>query len=207
MSVLILIPSQLELNSVADRIAASSDRWSVAKCGWGVLAAAINTPRRIVEYKPDLVILAGIAGAFDVSRNPVGSALEFDSVWMDGIGVVKDAGFLPASDLQWGMETMCDPDLIELNSPGDSGNKRKQQLLSVCAASGDANQARQRRTRFPKVLAEDMEGFAVATCCLNASVPVRIVKGISNEVGDRKHSNWQVDRALSSVFDLIETTL
>lgn len=207
MSKLILIPSQREFDIVSERLAGDSDSsTTIAKCGWGVLAAAIETTRLIAEIKPDLVLLLGIAGAFDIHRNPVGTAVEFDTVQIDGIGVTNATGCDSASDLGWGAEIACDPDLIELNP--DSGNlgKKQNRLLTVCAASGGADQARERRLRFPEAIAEDMEGFAVAVSCQKSSVPVRVIRGFSNEVGDRDYGNWQVERALSSAIDLIEMT-
>jgi futalosine hydrolase len=43
-----------------------------------------------------------------------------------------------------------------------------------------------------------MEGFAVATACAMAGVPVRIVRGISNRVGDREPEHWNIPLALSA---------
>ncbi len=47
---------------------------------------------------------------------------------------------------------------------------------------------------FPDAMAEDMEGFGVALACRFAEVPLSIVRGFSNWVGDRNHSNWKVTK-------------
>ena len=44
--------------------------------------------------------------------------------------------------------------------------------------------------------AEDMEGFAVATACRLANVPLSIIRGISNVAGDRDHRRWEIDLAI-----------
>ena len=55
-----------------------------------------------------------------------------------------------------------------------------------------------RRARFRDALAEDMEGFAVAFACALAGVPVSIVRGISNVVGDRDPAHWRIPAALAA---------
>jgi futalosine hydrolase len=81
--------------------------------------------------------------------------------------------------------------------------------LTACAASADRRQAGWRRELYPDAIAEDMEGFGVATACAIAGVPLRIVRGISNEVGDRAHDRWCIPAALESarrrVLDLLES--
>jgi futalosine hydrolase len=51
-------------------------------------------------------------------------------------------------------------------------------------------------------MAEDMEGFGVALACRLLGVPLAIVRGISNEAGDREHARWQVPAALAAAADL-----
>ena len=50
--------------------------------------------------------------------------------------------------------------------------------------------------------AEDMEGFAVAMACALNETPLRIVRGISNEVGDREPANWRIPLALGAAREL-----
>jgi futalosine hydrolase len=47
-------------------------------------------------------------------------------------------------------------------------------------------------------MAEDMEGFGVALACRLHGVPVDIVRGISNTVGDRDKARWRVETALEA---------
>ncbi len=55
---------------------------------------------------------------------------------------------------------------------------------------------------FPKAVAEDMEGYAVALACRLHDVPLTIIRGISNQAGDRNHDGWQVAEALQSAAEL-----
>jgi len=44
-----------------------------------------------------------------------------------------------------------------------------------------------------------MEGFSVAAACRFAGIPLRIVRGISNQAGDRNKENWRVRDAMHAV--------
>ena len=76
-------------------------------------------------------------------------------------------------------------------------------LLSVCAASADPSEAADRLRRYPDACAEDMEGFGVALSCRLERVPLQIVRGVSNRVGDRDHGRWEIDSALLAAAILI----
>ena len=64
-----------------------------------------------------------------------------------------------------------------------------------------------KKKRYADALAEDMEGFAVATACVIHSVPWVIVRGISNKAGDRDKENWQADRALQKTAERVSEIL
>ncbi len=48
-----------------------------------------------------------------------------------------------------------------------------------------------------KVLAENMEGSAVAQTSLKFGIPVLECRGISNMAGDRCKENWQLDKSIA----------
>lgn len=93
---LLLIPTDLERRILLPRLSgfsADSDHadlpsgtWLPRLCGFGLVVAAARTAELLARYRPDSVILAGIAGALDPNL-PLGSACEFDRVLVDGIGV------------------------------------------------------------------------------------------------------------------------
>ena len=75
-------------------------------------------------------------------------------------------------------------------------------LLTTPLASATEAEAEQKLRAVPAALAEDMEGFAVAFSCRLAGLPLAVIRGISNVVGDRDHRRWQVDSALAAAADL-----
>ena len=93
-------------------------------------------------------------------------------------------------------------DVIPLATSVELPENSAGMLLTCCAASANAQEAAARRDRFPEAVAEDMEGFGVAMACALAGVPLQIVRGISNEVGDRDHRNWQINTALTAAATL-----
>ncbi len=216
MADLILVPTPREMDVIQRRWnqQVRHHQRSFQICGFGPIAAAARTGALLARYKPERVILIGIAGSYDDRLN-VGSAYRFDSVVCDGIGVGAGANFQTAGVLGWyqfkGDET--EPrvgDLLTLDSAYIDQIPSAGRLLTCCAASADPREAQWRSNRYPEAVAEDMEGFAVALACSFARVPLQIVRGISNRVGDRDHSRWRIDDALTSAAefaaDLVPTS-
>lgn len=203
----LLIPSELEFETLAKHLPEWRPQMRV--CGVGLVAAAAITTSRIAELNPSRVILAGIAGTYDPQRLPVGVAGHFQEVQLEGIGAYGEDGnvLLPtemgfaqcrdASDVPISELLGLDQREAELSEPAVG------RLLSVACASGSRVMAGDRQSRFHAV-AEDMEGYAVALAAhLAGSVPVVIIRGISNIAGDRDKRNWDVSSALAAVADKI----
>ena len=178
-------------------------------CGFGPVAAAARTTSQIAIHKPDRVLLIGIAGTFNASVLPVGGAALLPRVIMHGIGVGTDETFVPAGEMgfqHWagqGEECPIGDELV-LSTPRSSISGS---LLTCSAASASTKDMRHRLDRYPGVVAEDMEGYAVALACRLEHVPLVIVRGISNVVGDRLSTNWQIPQALSAAWSLAEEVI
>jgi futalosine hydrolase len=206
---LILVPTVLERERLVPRLAqesADSD-YAFQLCGFGAIAAAARAAALIARYRPSRVLLIGIAGSYDLEQVPLGSAVRFDQVACHGIGLGSGPHFVSATQLGWQQFSGGDAqpeigDLITLDSTFVPGVSSAGMLLTCCAASADTVDARERRSRFPEAVAEDMEGYGVALACSLAGVPLQIVRGISNQVGDRDPRRWQIDRALHAAADM-----
>lgn len=201
-SLLLLVPTALELERLRDQGGYDPASARVEVCGFGPVAAAARTATLLERHQPQRVLLVGIAGTFDEDRLPVGSATAFGEVALEGVGVGEGARFIAPPALgfpQWpgSIDTTPHPiaDRLPLEGPGPL-------LLSTCAASDSPTHAAERKERFPDALAEDMEGFAVALACALARVPLSIVRGASNVVGDREASAWRIPSALAAAHEL-----
>ena len=205
---LLLIPTELERERLLDRGGLPPGLAQVECCGFGPVVAAARTAELCARLRPARVLLVGIAGAYDVARHPPGSAAEFAAVALDGVGVGRGRDFLPPPALgfpQWPGSAGADGEArgaapilerLELAAPAGAPALAPL-LLTTCAASACQVEADERRARFPAAAAEDMEGFAVASACALAGVRLRIVRGISNRVGDREAGRWRIPAALA----------
>lgn len=209
---LVLIPTPVEQRRIEDHGGFDTGLGIVALCGFGPIAAAARTAELLSTLRPARVVLVGIAGTFDPELLPIGRALAFDAVAIEGIGAGEGRDLAGPAALgfpQWpgigGAEAIHDRIVLAAGDPErlrDPASLRDPArtalLLSTCAASASAAQAALRRERFPEALAEDMEGFAVALACALAGVPCQIVRGISNVVGDREPAHWRIPAALAA---------
>ncbi|MCY2958635.1 MAG: futalosine hydrolase [Planctomycetota bacterium] len=206
---LILVPTAVEERRLEDQGGFDPGLGLVALCGFGPIAAAARTAELLSTLRPARVVLVGIAGTFDAELLPIGRALAFDAVAVEGIGAGEGRDLAGPAALgfpQWpgagGSEAIHDRIVLARSRVRDPARLRDPErtalLLSTCAASASAAQAALRRERFPEALAEDMEGFAVALACALAGVPCQIVRGISNVVGDREPARWRIPAALAA---------
>lgn len=202
--ILLLIPTQPELDLVRDRLELLLKRHyvTVATCGFGpVLPAAIAT-EKIYQHGPNSVLLCGIAGAYEGASLEIGAAYEFAQVKIDGVGAGQGGKFKTPSQMGWNQfagdsDRPSIGDVLDIDGSGDLC------LLTVCAAAGDRDQANDRHQRYA-AQAEDMEAFAVAAACKLQKVPLRVVRGISNTAGDRDHSKWKIADAMNSAIEIVE---
>ena len=209
LSDLILVPTVMERSLLVPRLAEESrdGDYALQLCGFGCIAAAARTGSLIARYRPKRVLLIGIAGSYDPSEIGIGSAVRFEQVACYGVGVGVGDQFVAASGLGWPQFSGGDAqpeigDLITLDSTYVSGVHSAGLLLSCCAASSSRAEAEQRLRLFPQAVAEDMEGFGVAMACALAGIPLQIVRGISNQVGDRDPKHWRIEAAVSAAADL-----
>jgi len=199
---LLLFPTGLERRRFDEQGGVAPGHALTALVGFGPVAAAARAAALLATLRPRRVLLVGIAGTYDTQRHPVGTALAFTHVALDGVGAGAGPGFLGPDALgfpQWPGSPGTTPgpiaESLALSAPGGG---EPALLLTACAAAGGAAHARERRARFPRAAAEDMEGFAVALACALAGVPCAIVRGLSNQVGEREPGRWRIPAALGA---------
>jgi futalosine hydrolase len=203
---LILVPTNFEYSKLVLE-SFSTDGCQIAVCGFGPVQSIVETAALLANGQFERVTLIGIAGTYDETQLPIGSATFFDSVCVTDIGAGQGTEFQSAAELGWpsvaskmGSETAGE--ILPLTSPMGPTNHR---LLTVCSASGNQWVANERAMQYQAV-AEDMEGFAVALLCRKFGIACSILRGISNLAGDRHHSRWQITPALEAVIELLSNT-
>lgn len=205
---LLLVPTELELRRLEDLGGFVRGRALIQLSGFGPVAAAARTMQLVGTLRPARVLLVGIAGSYDLERAPVESAHEFGAVASSGVGAGEGEDFQGPPALgfpQWPGSSSTTPHAVTDTLPLASAAAPL--LLTTCAASTGAEMAARRREAFPAALCEDMEGFGVALACALTRTPLRIVRGVSNAVGDRDPAHWRLPAALEAARVLANQVL
>ena len=198
-STLVLVPTEFELEflSLALLQRIKNSNCEICICGFGPIVSGIRTTQLIAEHSPKQVLLTGIAGALDL-RIPVGTSIEFDMAICFGIGAGSGDDFISASEMGWSQWPDA-PQISDSIRLCDDNVAACVPLLTCCSASANEHDVQLRLKKHPNAVAEDMEGFSVATACRFTGIPARIVRGISNRAGDRNKENWRVRDAMLAV--------
>ncbi|QDV27826.1 futalosine hydrolase [Aureliella helgolandensis] len=222
---LILIPTQLERNTLqpyldeADQHSQSPHtggthlqarpQLRIALCGFGPIVSAARAVQLLQTTQAERVWLLGIAGTL-TNQLRIGQAYTFDATACYGIGAGTGAAHQSAASMgwkQWPQSPQIGDTLPLTVSPAfhqDSATTAiaKGVLLTCPSASADREDVALRRQAYSDACAEDMEGFSVATACHLLNTPLHIIRGISNQAGDRDHNQWKIDQALRAVGEL-----
>jgi futalosine hydrolase len=168
--------------------------------GIGPVDAAARVARALSAQKYDMVINAGIAGAFP-------------GVAHVGDGVVVGEELYVIQQENGAPLTLPPGNLVADRVPSDS------QLIEAITALGfplvrgitvsevTASEATATRLKGRGAEIESMEGFAVLRAAQLAGVPAIEVRGISNIVGEREKSEWNFDAGISGLRRVLNATL
>src|SRR5580658_8485573 len=174
--------------------------------GLGPVDAAARVARALFAKHYDVVINAGIAGAFPgvahVGDGVVVGEELFEMQQETGAPLVLPPGNLIADRVP------ADSHLIEAITALGFPLVRGITVTHVTATDATAQRLRARGAEV-----ESMEGFAVLRAAQLANVPAIEVRGISNIVGDRANGEWDfaagitgLRRVLNATLDLLHTT-
>jgi futalosine hydrolase len=199
---LILVPTEIERQHLLPQL---SEHYHLQLCGFGPIVSGIEATGLLAGGNFQNVILTGIAGTYDSRALPVGSACSFRQVGYYGVGAGEGPDHQSARDMgkeQPELEngvSAYDPLSLTPAAVGSCS----EELLTVATAASNDQQVEWRRDAFPHAAAEDMEGFAVALAAAKFSLSVTVIRGISNEAGDRDHSAWEIGPAMRAAGDLL----
>jgi futalosine hydrolase len=162
--------------------------------GIGLTATTYSLTRQFVLKRPDLVIQAGIAGCFD-KKIPLGTIV---AVTQD---TIADESVVEANQLK----TLFDLKLVSSDqSPykkgwlvnPDTGIRRRNRFKAVKAISvNQVTTNKQMIALYEKTfqpVIESMEGAALHYVCLQEKVPFLQLRSISNYVGERNKTKWNL---------------
>lgn len=165
--------------------------------GVGPVAVALSTAALLAAAGYDLVISAGVAGGLGPAE--VGGLVAAERVAFADLGAeLADGGFTGLAELGLAeLDPPVDPALARLLAERAAAVPGA--VLTVSTVTGTAARAERLRQAFPDAVAEAMEGAGVALAAQRAAVPFGELRAISNLVGPRDRTNWQLGPALAAL--------
>jgi futalosine hydrolase len=173
-------------------------RFSLHLTGVGMVNTALELSRAWTRDKPDIAILAGIAGSFHPLYPPARVVAVKEEIFAD-LGVRESSGWKDIFDM-----ALADPNEFpfsggRLSNPHLELLQRSQletvRAVSVNQVTSGADQAQVIIHKYNPVV-ESMEGAAFHQLCLAEGIPFIQLRGISNFVGDRNKANWHIQEAI-----------
>lgn len=187
----------------ARRCETDGDDVLVVAGGVGPAAAAAAAAYAVAVEPVARLISMGIAGGFASARLALGSVAVADQIVAADLGVRSPERFLDleAMGLDGAAAVTCDPALVatardRLTSAGL--DVAVGTVLTLSTMTGTAQRAAELIAHHGG-LAEAMEGAGVAHVAALHRIPVLEVRAISNEVGVRDKSSWDILGALQSL--------
>ncbi|MCY7421302.1 MAG: futalosine hydrolase [Chitinophagaceae bacterium] len=169
--------------------------------GVGILASTYQLTMLVKNLQPDIIIQAGIAGSFDVNL-PIGNIVVVEKEYNGDVGVVENDAFkdvfdmklVEANEFPFEVKALVNPWLKNLN------------LLTFKEINGvTVNEITTSHDRITQLKQkyncsiESMEGAALHYVCLQTNTPFMQVRAISNYVGERNKTKWNIKLALDQL--------
>jgi futalosine hydrolase len=201
MKILVVAATELELNYI--EFTKQPDQFNLMKkvLGVGQIPTTYHLLQQIETNKPDLIIQTGIAGSFSKEIS-LGDVLAVEIEYMADLGVMENGSFQTIFDLSLIDENQQPFSKKQLKNPHEDlfekSNLRKASSISVNEITTSSERIEYYKKEFSPIL-ESMEGAAFHYCCLMKNIPFIQFRGVSNYIGERNKSNWQIDAALRAV--------
>lgn len=165
--------------------------------GVGSTATAFQLGLMLGQNRPNWVLNAGIAGAFDPQLG-IGTVVQVLRERFGDLGVEEADGRF--TDLQ---EMGFVPLGILSNPNPPLPNLPLAQGLTVNKVHGSADSIHQILEKYPDVQVESMEGAAVFYACLAAGVPFAEIRSISNRVEPRNRDAWDLPLSIKNLNEVL----
>ena len=166
--------------------------------GVGSIATTWSLMRQFDHHRPDLIIQAGIAGCF--TGRPAGEVLVIKEEVLADLGVWENNRFNNLFDLK-----LAGPDIPPFSAGRLPNPYRKlinlTSLEPVRSATVNEITTDPHRIRWHQqntaAVVEGMEGGALHYVCLQEKIPFLQLRSVSNEVGVRDKTKWDIRLAIS----------
>ncbi|MBK9337762.1 MAG: futalosine hydrolase [Lewinellaceae bacterium] len=173
--------------------------------GVGMASTAWHLGRYLALYRPDWVLNAGVAGAFDRSFQP-GEVVQVVADRFGDLGVEEaDGRFTDMFEL--GLIAPDEPPFEQglLRNPvaENFGFLPAVRGLTVNRVHGGATSIEAVQKKYPDIQVETMESAAFFYACLLADVPFSAIRSISNYVEPRNRAAWELGLAIERLNEVL----
>lgn len=177
--------------------------------GVGLMAATFALTEALLAGRPDFVLQAGIAGAYN-QQLPLGGLYAVSSEALGDLGAEDGPQLLDLYELG-----LADPDEVpfaqgRLPNPQDAfpffSHLPRAGALTVHSGGGHAPTIAARIARHGADI-ESMEGAALHYVCLQLGLPFLQIRALSNYVTPRDRDAWQIGKAVKALNDALVAEL
>jgi futalosine hydrolase len=148
-------------------------------CGIGPVEAAASTARSLATEPAGAVLHVGLAGGVGLAAGTL--VVGTESIYVDLAAAIP-------------VLSRTEPAHALLNAVRAALPGTQLLPITTSAAVTDVSD-----TASEGIRVEAMEGFGVLRACELAGVPAVEVRAISNELGERDRSRWELDRGLEAL--------
>ena len=207
MKILVIAATQFEIEPFINL----KNSTGVLICGVGIPATVYHLTKKLMQDKYDMVIQAGIAGAFS-KKLKKGEVVVVEQDAFGDMGVEEKRKFKTVFQSGFGdknefpFKNGC---LINTSEILTATHLKNVNGVTVNKISDRKNQTRQLKKIFNAEI-ESMEGAAFHFVCLQQNIPFLQLRSISNTVGERDKTKWKIidaiinlNRELISLVDTI----
>lgn len=180
-----------------------------AATGVGMVAATYHLTASLQNFSPDFVLFAGIAGCFDLSRI-LGEVVVIGKEYFGSCGVQENGHWQDMADMGFRQKNGF-PFTDNALSNSDTQAYNLLSLPVVHAITVDEITTKPERIAllrqkyFP--IAESMEGAAWHYVCLEKNIPFLQLRSLSNYVGERDKTKWEIKNAVQNLNDTLDRYL
>jgi len=172
--------------------------------GVGMLLTAVHLTRYLAHENVDLVINAGIAGAYHSDLN-IGEVVAVISEQLGDVGAQeRDGGFTDIFEMrfiapnEFPFVNAC---LVNEN-PCQSLRLKEVKGLTVNKVHGEVHAIDFIRKKYQADI-ETMEGAAFLYICKTHKIPFTQIRAISNYVEPRNRENWNIGLAIKNLNEVL----
>lgn len=172
----------------------------IAITGVGCAPALYHILKAVQQYRPSLIIQAGIGGCFD-KQVGLGEVLAVSEDYFGDLGVLENRQWLSVFDMGFAKRDQKPFKNGRLNNP-------HRQLLAGCGLKTTqavtvneigTNKQRIQLFKDQGAVIESMEGAALHYVALMEKIPFLQLRAISNYVGERNKSKWNFKDAIANL--------